>query len=165
MEFLAAGGGIRFAMTGIKGVGTSVVELILEERKKGPFTSLYDFVRRIDKTKVGKKQIELLIEAGSFDFTKWSRDAMLQSMEAMYEETSQSQKEAQRGVISLFSLIDQPVHFQDAIAPAREGAAWFLFDGASNGQLSQGARFALLRSFQRIRKSVRWRLCPRCICR
>jgi len=107
-EFIAAPGGIRFAMTGIKGVGVGVVEIVLEERKKGPFTSLYDFVQRIDKTKVGKKQIELLIEAGCFDFTKWSRDAMLQSLEAMYDETAQSQREAQRGVISLFSLIDQP---------------------------------------------------------
>jgi len=112
MEFIAAPGGIRFAMTGIKGVGTSVVELIIEERKKGPFSSLYDFVRRIDKTKVGKKQIELLIEAGSFDFSKWSRDAMLQSLEAMYDETAQSQKEEQRGVISIFSLIEQSdTHF------------------------------------------------------
>ncbi len=65
-------------MTGIKGVGTAVVELILAERQaKGPFASLYDFVQRIDKTKVGKKQIELLVEAGCFDFTGWSRDAML----------------------------------------------------------------------------------------
>jgi len=112
MEFLAVPKGIRFAMTGIKGVGTSVVELIIEERKKGPFKSLYDFVLRIDKTKVGKKQIELLIDAGSFDFSKWSRDAMLQSLEAMYEETSRDQKQMQRGVISLFSLIEQPdTHF------------------------------------------------------
>ena len=31
----------------------------------------------------GKKQIELLIEAGAFDFTSWSRDAMRESVEAM----------------------------------------------------------------------------------
>ena len=108
LEFTAVPGGIRFAMTGIKGVGFGVVELIIEERKKKPFASLTDFVKRIDKAKVGKKQIELLIEAGCFDFTSWSRDAMLLSLEAMYNDASRDQKEAQRGVMNLFSLIEPP---------------------------------------------------------
>lgn len=108
MEFTAAPKGIRFAMTGIKGVGSNVVELILQERKKGAFTSLFDFVSRIDKTKVGKKQIELLIEAGCFDFTSWTRDAMRESLEAMYEEASRHQRDEQRGVMNLFSLIEKP---------------------------------------------------------
>src|SRR5690348_6211287 len=45
-EFVATDKGIRFAMAGIKGVGEGVVECILEERrKKGPFTSLYHFIK------------------------------------------------------------------------------------------------------------------------
>lgn len=112
VEFTASPGGIRFAMSGIKGVGLGIVELILQERKRGgPFASLYDFVQRIDKTKVGKKQIELLILAGSFDFTSWSRDAMRESLDAMYDEAAQGQKEAQRGVMNLFSLLDEPKAF------------------------------------------------------
>ncbi len=111
-EFQASPGGIRFAMSGIKGVGLGVVELILEERKKnGAFESLYDFVQRIDKTKVGKKQIETLIQAGCFDFTSWSRDAMRESLDAMYDEASRDQKEAQSGVMNLFSLLDEPKAF------------------------------------------------------
>ena len=40
-EFVAAQQGIRFAMTGIKGVGEGVVEAILEERtRRGPFLNL-----------------------------------------------------------------------------------------------------------------------------
>ncbi len=112
VEFMATPGGIRFAMSGIKGVGLGIVELILAERKrKGPFESLYDFVQRIDKTKVGKKQIETLIQAGCFDFTSWSRDAMRESLEAMYDEAAQGQKEAQSGVMNLFSLLDEPKPF------------------------------------------------------
>lgn len=112
IEFMASPGGIRFAMSGIKGVGLGIVELILEERKhRGPFESLYDFVQRIDKTKVGKKQIETLIQAGCFDFTSWSRDAMRESLEAMYDEASRDQKEAQSGVMNLFSLLDEPKAF------------------------------------------------------
>ncbi len=107
IEFIPTKKGIRFAMNGIKGVGQGVVEAIIEERKnKGKFTSLYDFIRRIDTSRVGKKNIEVLIEAGSFDFTKWSRDAMRQSLDAMYEQASREQKEASKGVLNLFSLLD-----------------------------------------------------------
>jgi DNA polymerase-3 subunit alpha len=106
-EFAAVKDGIRFAMGGIKGVGQGVVdEIIAERRQRGLFASLYDFVQRADKTKVGKKAIETLIEAGCFDFTTWSRDAMRESVEAMYAEATRDQKEASLGVLNLFSLIE-----------------------------------------------------------
>jgi DNA polymerase-3 subunit alpha len=106
-EFVAIPRGIRFAMGGIKGIGEGVVDTIIEERNKsGAYKSLYDFIQRIDTRKVGKKVIENLIEAGCFDFTEWSREAMLLSVDPMYEEVAKEQKEAAKGVISLFSLID-----------------------------------------------------------
>jgi DNA polymerase-3 subunit alpha len=90
-------------MGGIKGVGEGVVEAIVQERKKGGvFHSLFDFCRRIDTKKVGKKMIELLIEAGCFDFTGSSREAMVQAFDAMYEMAVQRQKEAAKGFIDLF---------------------------------------------------------------
>lgn len=105
-SFQATREGIRFAMSGIKGVGAGVVDTIIEERrKKGPFKSFYDFFIRIDTKKVGKKVIESLVEAGSFDFTGWSRDALLLTIDPIYETVSKEQKEKAIGIISLFSLI------------------------------------------------------------
>lgn len=104
--FVATPQGIRFAMSGIKGVGSGVVEAIVKERKKkGPFKSLYDFCKRIDAKKVGKKVIEDLVYAGSFDFTGWTRDALYLSIETMYDTAIREQKEAAAGVLSLFSLL------------------------------------------------------------
>jgi len=109
IEFVAAKDGIRFAMAGIKGVGQGAVEAVIEERERsGFYTSLYDFIQRTDKARVGKKQIELLIEAGGFDFTGWTRDEMKESVEEMYEQASRDQKEASLGVLNLFSLIEEP---------------------------------------------------------
>jgi DNA polymerase-3 subunit alpha len=106
-EFVATLRGIRFAMGGIKGVGEGVVEAILQERdRKGLYKSLYDFVQRIDTRKVGKKVIENLIEAGCFDFTQWSRQEMVISVDLMYDEVSKEQKEAAKGVMNFFSLIE-----------------------------------------------------------
>lgn len=107
IEFTAAPSGIRFAMSGIKGVGRGVVETILKERKaKGPYASLYDFFKRIDLTKVGKKVVENLIDAGSFDFTGWSRQELLESVEPMYEHSSREQKEKAKGVMDFFSVME-----------------------------------------------------------
>ena len=108
LEFAAAPEGIRFAMSGIKGVGTSCVEAIVEEREKsGSYQSLYDFVQRVDKTRVTKKNIEVLIDAGGFDFTKWTRDALKLSVDAMYDEAMRQQKEDAKGVMNLFSLLEE----------------------------------------------------------
>ncbi len=102
-EFVATAKGIRFAMSGIKGVGEGVVEAILEERKKsGLFRSLFDFCQRVDTKKVGKKTIELLIEAGCFDFTGSAREAMIKALDLMYETAVQKQKEISKGFIDLF---------------------------------------------------------------
>lgn len=106
LAFSATPQGIRFAMSGIKGVGTGVVEAIIEERSRGgKFTSLYQFCKRIDMKRVGKKVIEELVDAGCFDFTGWSRDALRQSVEPMFETAAREQKDAAAGVMSLFSLI------------------------------------------------------------
>lgn len=104
--FIATPQGIRFAMSGIKGIGEGVVESIVEERQRGGlFTGLYQFLKRMESVKVGKKTVEHLVDAGSFDFTGWSRDGLRQSIEPMFETASQEQKEAAHGIMDLFSRI------------------------------------------------------------
>ena len=67
--FAATSQGIRFAMTGIKGVGSGVVEAIVQERRRsGPFKSLYQFLKRIDTKKVGKKDYREFGGCGLFRF-------------------------------------------------------------------------------------------------
>lgn len=117
--FLASPRGIRFAISGIKGVGEGVVEAILAEREKaGPFADLEDFLKRIDTKRVGKKAVESLIEAGCFDFTHWSRDALKIALDSLYEQASADQKEAKQGYLSLFSLMDAPQTQTKKAAPA-----------------------------------------------
>ena len=105
--FLSSPTGIRFSMAGIKGVGEGVVETIIQEREKGGrFTSLYHFLKRIDTKKIGKKTIENIIDAGGFDFTGWTRDALRLCLEPAYDHAMQEQKEASYGYMSLFSLAE-----------------------------------------------------------
>ncbi len=107
-SFQATHQGIRFAITGIKGVGSAVVESILKERRlRGPFKSFYEFFKRIDMKKVGKKTIESLVQGGCFDFTDWSREALVVSIDPIYEAVAKEQKEQSLGILSLFSLMGE----------------------------------------------------------
>jgi DNA polymerase-3 subunit alpha len=106
-EFVATPKGIRFAMGAIKGVGEAVVDAIVAERKnRGPFVSLLDFFKRVDTKKVGKKTVDLLIEAGCFDFMGWSRSQALQAVEPMFQAAVKEQKESAKGVIDFFSVME-----------------------------------------------------------
>ncbi len=121
-EFVATEKGIRFAMNGIKGIGEGVVEAILQERARGgTFADFYSFFKRIDLARVGKKTIEAFVEAGSFDFTGWPRDALKQSIEEIYEVVSQEQKERAVGVLTLFGFMgeDQGKRFSQCPKVAR----------------------------------------------
>lgn len=104
-NFRAKNTGIRFALSAIKGVGGQVVDAIVLERTKGVFLSLEDFLFRIDHKKVGKKTIELLIDAGCFDCFKNHRDVHIQQLEELFDNASKRTKEKESGVLHLFNAL------------------------------------------------------------
>lgn len=69
-------GDIRFGMAAIKGVGLNVVNDIIAARNEGgPFTSIYDFVERVNRGSINRRIIENLALAGAFDcFTELKRE-------------------------------------------------------------------------------------------
>ena len=61
-------GAIRFGLGGIKGVGEGAVEAIISEREKnGKYTSIFDFLERVNLQSCNKKTIENLAKAGAFE--------------------------------------------------------------------------------------------------
>ena len=64
-------GEIRFGFSGMKGVGEAALENIIEEREKhGPFSSIYNLIKRVNQRTVNKKSLESLAYAGAFDCFK-----------------------------------------------------------------------------------------------
>ncbi|MBS1774147.1 MAG: DNA polymerase III subunit alpha [Bacteroidetes bacterium] len=62
---------IRFGMNAIKGVGEAAVEDIITEREaNGPYTSVFDFISRVNQRTVNKKSLESLVLAGAMDSFK-----------------------------------------------------------------------------------------------
>jgi len=68
-------GEIRVGLGGLKGVGEAAVEGMIEERhRNGPFTTVFDLIKRINQRTVNKKTLESLVYAGAFDcFSQFHR--------------------------------------------------------------------------------------------
>jgi DNA polymerase-3 subunit alpha len=58
---------IIFALGAIKNVTATLGDIIANERKIKPFTSVIDFIERIPSKSLNKRALENLIKAGSFD--------------------------------------------------------------------------------------------------
>lgn len=73
---------IRYGLGAIKGTGQQAIEAIIAARESGgPFTSLFDFCVRVDRTKLNKRTLEALIKAGAFDRLEGNRAALFASVE------------------------------------------------------------------------------------
>lgn len=65
--FTPSNDAVRFGLTAIKGIGSSTVKAIVEARRSGPFTSLFDFASRLDQGAINRRALESLITSGAFD--------------------------------------------------------------------------------------------------
>src|SRR5690606_13721878 len=67
-EAIDGHGAIRYGLGAVKGVGRGACEAIVEERARGgAFSDLMDFCRRVDSTRLNKRALEALVNAGALD--------------------------------------------------------------------------------------------------
>lgn len=80
--FKVEDGNIRFALTGIKGVGEASMKAVVAERKRnGKFKSISDFIHRVDIKQMNRKQLEALIKAGAFDCLDDNRNRLFTNID------------------------------------------------------------------------------------
>jgi len=91
---------IRYGLGAVKGSGQNAIEAIIVARQSGPFTDLFDFVKRVDKRQINRRTIESLIRAGAFDCFKVDRAILLASVSLAMECAEQA--EAAANQVSLF---------------------------------------------------------------
>ena len=93
---------ILFGLGAIKGVGEAAVESILEVREEGPFSSMKDFVNRIEPSKVNKRVLESVTKSGGFDQFEYSRRALLEQIETIVQTAKDASAARKNAVGSLF---------------------------------------------------------------
>ncbi|MEA3428825.1 MAG: DNA polymerase III subunit alpha, partial [Thermodesulfobacteriota bacterium] len=103
-EFTTVGSKIIFGLVAVKNVGEGAIESIVDARKSGKFSSLYDFCERVALQKVNKRVVESLIKCGAFDSTGANRRQMMESLEDVLDYGQRVQKERSGPQISLFDV-------------------------------------------------------------
>ncbi len=97
-------GAIRVPLTAIRGLGPQAAQHILAARRAfGPFTSLLDFCRKVDRRLVSRHDLLLLIKLGSFEFTGLSR-SQLAAAEQAYTSLADSVRAADVDATELATL-------------------------------------------------------------
>jgi DNA polymerase III subunit alpha len=103
--FTADGNTIRFGMGAIRNVGENAVEEIITKREAGgKFTTIQDFVSRIDLRVCNKRALEALIKCGACLGLNVSRKQALENLDSLVENASRRQSQQAVGQISLFSM-------------------------------------------------------------
>ncbi|MEA5020936.1 MAG: DNA polymerase III subunit alpha [Gordonibacter sp.] len=127
-EFTPVEEGVRFGLVGVRGVGKNVADEIIAEREaNGPYTSLHDFVNRVDSKCYNRKTLEALIKGGAFDSTGYTRKQLMYFVDEtpLLEGASKRQKDRDSGQVSMFDLFaDDPDSGFEEMVPPPDGIEW-----------------------------------------
>ncbi|KAF1718288.1 DNA polymerase III subunit alpha [Pseudoxanthomonas yeongjuensis] len=94
---------VRYGLGAIKGVGRGACEAIASERAQGgPFGTLLDFCRRVDSSKLNRRALEALVNAGALDALGSNRASLMLQLPEVVKATDQLTKEREAGQVSLF---------------------------------------------------------------
>ncbi len=117
-------GRIVYALGALKNVGVEAMRLVTEARRTNPradgqaprlpepgarqkdgewpFVSLFDFARRVDMKRVGKRPLEMVARAGGFDQLDANRRRVLQSLDALMAYSAAIHEQRGSSQVSLF---------------------------------------------------------------
>jgi DNA polymerase-3 subunit alpha len=102
--FSVEGGGIRFGLTAIKGLGDAAIEPLIRARDAaGGFTSLSQCLGSLPARTVNHKALECMTKAGCFDRFELSRKGVLDNLEQLIDMTSREREQRELGQGFLFA--------------------------------------------------------------
>jgi len=101
---------IRFGLGAIRNVGWGAIESIIAARQEAPFTTLADFVERIDLRLCNKRVLESLIAAGACDSLGGYRSQLMAGLDAVLGEAQLKQQDREAGQASLFGEASAAPH-------------------------------------------------------
>lgn len=103
-DFHVEGNNIRFGLLAVKSVGLPSISSVIAERESGGlFTDFSDFMNRLDKMDIHKRQLEALIKSGAFDSLGTKRSQLLAVYETLLDKHSSSLKN-DLGQIGMFDI-------------------------------------------------------------
>ena len=105
--FTVLDGKLVYALGALKNVGIEAMRLITAARRdeggrEKPFVTLFDFARRVDLKRVGKRPLEMLARAGAFDMLDANRRRVFEALDALVGYSAAIHEQKASNQVSLF---------------------------------------------------------------
>ena len=121
--FMVRDGALRYALGALKNVGVEAMKMIVaarqplqaaspqtaakqpvraDEHVEKPFVSLFDFARRVDLKRIGKRPLEMLARAGGFDELDRNRRRVFDNIEKLMNYSAAIFEQKNSNQVSLF---------------------------------------------------------------
>ncbi|SMX31288.1 DNA polymerase III subunit alpha [Actibacterium lipolyticum] len=91
-----------YGLGALKNVGADAMRLIEEGRGDKPFATLFDFARRVDLKRIGKRPMEMLARAGAFDQLDPNRRRVFDSLDPLVNYSAAIHEQRASNQVSLF---------------------------------------------------------------
>ena len=114
---------ICYGLVAVKNIGSLAIESIVEKRKEGPYTSLFDICERVDLRLVNRKVLESLIKCGACDSFKLLRSQMMVLLDRALDTGGKTQRERAAGQFSFFDM-EGSSGFQNQIEEVPDIKEW-----------------------------------------
>jgi DNA polymerase III subunit alpha len=142
-DFRTTDNNFYYALGGIKAVGYEAISNVVEERvKNGKFTSIKDFLKRINPKDMNKLQLEGLVKAGAFDYLNINRQSLFDSIPNFILKTKNIFENKSANQIDLFSedetsendIINdvEDWNFEERLSKEFEAVGFFISDHPLN---------------------------------
>ncbi len=105
-SFTVREGALVYGLGALKNVGVDAMQLIVTARQKDggdkPFATLFDFARRVDLKRIGKRPLEMLARAGAFDQLDPNRARVFEALDPLVAYSAAIHEAAASSQVSLF---------------------------------------------------------------
>lgn len=101
-EFKVEASGIRFGLLAVRNLGKNVINAIVSERENEPFSSFYDFCKRMNPHGLNKRALESLVKCGAFDYLNPNRNQLFVAIEPLVNYINDDRRKNIEGQMSLF---------------------------------------------------------------
>ena len=142
-NFKTENGKFYYALGGIKAVGSEAISNIVKERlANGKFTSINDFIKRVNPKDINKLQLEGLVKAGAFDNLNDNRQSIFSSIPNII---TKSKNDFDNKIANQINLFDESVEnendlinnikdweFEERLSKEFEAIGFFISDHPLN---------------------------------
>jgi DNA polymerase-3 subunit alpha len=100
--FKVVDGALVYALGALKNVGVEAMRLVVGGRGDTDFVTLFDFARRVDLKRIGKRPLEMLARAGAFDQLDPNRRRVFEGLDALSAYSAAVHDQKSSNQVSLF---------------------------------------------------------------